>query len=334
MAAKKHWRMTCQLLHEAEVSLRQDTSIVLYNCAMLSVEDWQKAVLLLEAATLQDLQPSVVSLNSLIAACAAAAAWEKALHVFSSSASLEGDLTSLNSAMTACRNATRWDVVLGLFKAQGHRLPMSSDVITFNIMAGACAAVHQWQQAITFLQDMLQHALTPTSSTFNTLMTGCEQAQQWWRAFVLYEKMQHLGIQADATTHGTLLSAMERANHWQHAAYALCTGVFSNRALLNGVLNASSSSGQWELTLQLLHSGHETDMLSFGTTALALAKGHHWQHIVALLEGLGFQPRSKKTLMLKTLQLALEEGHCRGLTVKHHSIPSTDLWRSRQQAVP
>eukprot|EP00913_Durusdinium_trenchii_P027725 g25998.t1 len=104
-------------------------------------------------------------------------------------------------------------------------------------------------------------------------MTGCEQAQQWWRAFVLYEKMQHLGIQADATTHGTLLSAMERANHWQHAAYALCTGVFSNRALLNGVLNASSSSGQWELTLQLLHSGHETDMLSFGTTALALAKG-------------------------------------------------------------
>lgn len=51
--------------------------------------------------------------------------------------------------------------------------------------------------------------------------------------------------------------------------------------------------------------------------------------------------------MLKTLQLALEEGrilivsdcfrtassrpppgHCRGLTVKHHSIPSTDLWRS------
>ena len=64
------------------------------------------------------------------------------------------------------------------------------------------------------------------------------------------------------------------ANHWQHAAYALCTGVFSNRALLNGVLNASSSSlglryayilpnhmetccaddfggGQWELTLQL-----------------------------------------------------------------------------------
>ena len=39
-----------------------------------------------------------------------------------------------------------------MFKASSS-LSLVVEVITFNIMAGACAAVHQWQQAITFLQD-------------------------------------------------------------------------------------------------------------------------------------------------------------------------------------
>ncbi|CAL1132868.1 unnamed protein product [Cladocopium goreaui] len=77
VAAERHWRIALDLLRRAEAVGAHPE--VVYNSVMTAFGgDWQKAVLVLEASASKRLQPSVVSLNSILSACAVAANWAKA----------------------------------------------------------------------------------------------------------------------------------------------------------------------------------------------------------------------------------------------------------------
>eukprot|EP00435_Cladocopium_sp_Y103_P066306 s206_g28.t1 len=129
------------------------------------------------------------------------------------------------------------------------------------------------------------------------------------------------------------------ANHWHQALHVLNTAVrvlgTDSRALYNGVLKACATSEQWELVIELMATSTREprislDMLSYGIAASALAKGKHWQHLLALFEGLSFQeerPARLNPLLLKALQFACE-GHTHPISGNNGCVSSSDLRRS------
>ena len=261
MASARRWRQALLLLSEVEQHNVRDATMVLYNSAIKAMgSQWSQAFQILHRARQRQLQPTVITLNSLLAACSLAACWEEAIHVFSIRRIATSDLISLNTAMAACRNAGHWDVALRLLRshAGGSKAlrGVRADVVTFNTAMSACANGQRWEMTLALLRRAVRQDIQPNISSFNTAMTACVQAHRWPLAIILFAQLQRNDCQGDIITFTTLLSAMESASRWQQALQLYfhqlpASGLKANAIANNCLLATCAAAQQWEMLIEL-----------------------------------------------------------------------------------
>ena len=81
--------------------------------------------------------------------------------------------------------------------------------MTFGALISACAEGQQWQQSLSFLDEMRPSGLQPDVITFSALIGACSTGQLWQRALGFLDEMRHGGRQPDVTTFSALLSARD-----------------------------------------------------------------------------------------------------------------------------
>lgn len=128
---------------------------------------WQRALWL--AAELESKVPGDLILqNSLIAACQKAGQWHRALQLLAElpSKALQPTVVSYNTAISAC--ATVWQIAMML----AHRTDVQRDVITFNAaMSSLDQDVLQWQRAFHLFLSLRRNDLLPSLVTCSTAMS-------------------------------------------------------------------------------------------------------------------------------------------------------------------
>ncbi|CAE7851096.1 unnamed protein product [Symbiodinium necroappetens] len=300
MASARRWQSAFSLLQEVEEQSPHDATIVLYNNMITAMGPrWLQAFEILCRARRRRLQPTVVTLNSLLAACSLGAEWSMCLRLLGTTSFGSSDLMSLNTAIAACRNAGRWDIAWLLFTRQAGLQRKSTrkanaksiDVVTCNTTASACADGQQWQLVLVLHKHMANRFIKPNTTTFNTMMASCAKARRWHYAVDFYRQLQESSCRSDIITVATLLGAAEASSRWQLALrtyfhYLLSTVLKPNVVANNSLLAACAAGQQWEVAMQLAcgedHLSPQ-DFLTHCILALMLRRGSHWKLMLALM---------------------------------------------------
>ena len=297
MAKARHWRRALSLLMEVEENAPKDATIVLYNNLITAMgTHWSRALAILHRAQQRHLQPTNITLNSLIAACSQGADWAEAVNLFFDRSIAIADLVSLNTAIAACGNAGRWDAALRLFRSCASRRKIlageSFDIVTWNAIAGACAVGQQWKLVLSMGAEMTRHNLEPNILTFNTMLKSCAQAHRWPLALAVFAELQQSSCRSDIITYTTVLSALEVASHWQKAVKLYfhelaLSGIETNVVASNSLLAACAAGQQWELVTQLVLAVDRLaphDPFTYGIVSNMLQQGSQWRPMLALLQ--------------------------------------------------
>ena len=319
MASARHWREALSLLLEVETHSPDDATIVLYNSVIKSMGSrWCEAFSIWNRAHERRLQPTVITLNSLLSACSLSARWASSISLLYQDLVVSSDLVSLNSAIAACRNAGRWDVACFLFSQAGRHRGLTSkpvDIVTFNATASAYAAGQRWQRVLELYARMATDSVKPNTTTFNTIMTSCSNARRWPFALAVFNDLRESSCQGDIITFTSLLSAVETASFWRQAIRLYfhqlrAMGLKANLVANNSLLAACSAGRQWELVMQLgcgrdqRDHLHPRDALTYGILGNMLQRGGHWKLMLALLQQFAQPPKILLTLAAATCEKA------------------------------
>ena len=346
MASARRWQSACSLLQEVEEQSPHDATIVLYNNIITAMGPrWLHAFEVLRKALERRLQPTVVTLNSLLAACSLGAEWSRCLRLLSTTCFGSSDLMSLNTAIAACRNAGRWDIAWLLFTRQAGLQSQSTrkvsaesiDVVTCNTTASACADGQQWQMVLVLHKHMANRLIKPNTTTFNTMMASCAKARRWQYAVAFYSQLQESSCQTDVITFATLLGAAEASSRWQQALrtyfhHLQSTALMPNVVANNSLLAACAAGQQWEVAVQLACGEDHLrpqDFLTHCILGLMLRRGSHWQLMLAFMA----QEKvcQESAAFLQTLASSVCEQTCHSCTplrrTRSDAIPTTSLLR-------
>eukprot|EP00435_Cladocopium_sp_Y103_P068042 s206_g30.t4 len=196
VAAERHWRIALDLLRRAEDC--DGVSIVVYNSVMTAFEgDWQKAVLVLEASASKRLQPSVVSLNSILSACAIAVNWAKvpppSIHP---SLAVQHDLQQSKHCyffgIVVSAKSNNWQPYSTCSCMCSGRWPQSS--------SNACLASHGWKPEVV----QANHDIAVASRN-----------SQWRKCLFLLHRFRVVDLQQDAVSFNSAIGGLKR--HWPFA---------------------------------------------------------------------------------------------------------------------
>ena len=346
MASARRWQSAFFLLQEVEEQSPHDATIVLYNNMITAMGPrWLQAFEILCRARGRGLQPTVVTLNSLLAACSLGAEWSMCLRLLSTTSFGSSDLMSLNTAIAACRNAGRWDIAWLLFTRQAglqrnttrKATTKSIDVVTCNTTASACADGQQWQLVLVLHKHMANRFIKPNTTTFNTMMASCAKARRWHYALDFYRQLQESSCRSDIITFATLLGAAEASSRWQQALrtyfhHLLSTVLKPNVVANNSLLAACAAGQQWEVAMQLAcgedHLSPQ-DFLTHCILALMLRRGSQWKLMLALMaqEKVG----QESAPFFQTLASSVCEQTCHSWTplrrTRSDAVPTTSLLR-------
>ena len=105
--------------------------------------------------------------NSLIAACQKAGQWQRALQLLAELTikTLQPTVVSYNAAISAC--ATVWQIAMML----AHRTDLQRDVITFNAAMSSLDQDLQWQWAFHLFLSLKWNGLLPSVVTCSIAMS-------------------------------------------------------------------------------------------------------------------------------------------------------------------
>ena len=145
---------------------------------------WAKGLQLLGELKHCQLQPDVITLNSLISACGKASEWPLALEL-GQNLQLTGDVITYNSLLDACRQAKLWQ--LGLMLLEEAKNMLEVNMVTYTTAISACGEAGKWQEALELLQEAVKK-ITPNVFLYNASITACDE--HWQEALLLFNTLE------------------------------------------------------------------------------------------------------------------------------------------------
>eukprot|EP00913_Durusdinium_trenchii_P013712 g12874.t1 len=226
----------------------------------------------LEILKASDVHIDLVGWNALMAL---------SLHLLSESllTNLQPDIISYNSVITAC-SGHHWPLALHLlfFSRQARLVP---SIISFNAAIAACDKGHQWQKALQLFQDLQEEHVSPTRVTYNSLLSACEVGLPWSSLLHLLSLSQHLPEhRGEADAWAAVASACAKTLAWAVALDALeVIRMTMPEAAWHATLRACALALK-RSALVLLHQGQcqqlQMPRSSDVSSLLVAARGERW----------------------------------------------------------
>lgn len=183
--------------------------------ACSKADRWEESLNLLQLYGSEE--TSVVSFNSLIAACGRCSRPDVAIEVLNEMEAhgIEPDQLSFRNAIIACNQAEHrsvrdnqpdsgirevqqqepmmfewWECALSLLRRM-KEIGLSPDIQTYSSVISACEAAGKWQRALGVLQGMKEK--DKNLYCYNAAISACEKGGAWVEAVELYERMKERG---------------------------------------------------------------------------------------------------------------------------------------------
>ena len=306
------WLQALEFLQDMQ--WRNVTHVVTHTAAISACGkcgDWQGALFLLYDMESLRMQPTLVSINAAMDACAIGNQWLAAMELMQWSG-MQWDAITYSSVICACE----WTSALS------HLTEAHSKTLAQMVLQNSCisAVREQWQRSLQLLLDALQLALEPTLNTLNAAMVAC--AAEWPQSLQLLSQMgtgtpQNSGnpsgsnseivklfsyLKPDATTFTSVL--MSNDGDWQRAFHLFSK--FQNfqpdLVAYNALMYACAKGFQWDKTLQILNDLNDLNVIgrkeshgmngmngdsnekSFLIAMHACNLSKKWQHVLLVLE--------------------------------------------------
>ncbi|CAJ1329150.1 unnamed protein product [Effrenium voratum] len=187
------------------------------------------------------------------------------------------DIFHVNAALDVCAKGGAWASALGASWAGWAGLRL--DVVSFGSLASACASRGRWADAFEVLAEMRRERHLPNLIICNSALHSCAFELRWRQALGLRRSMVHAGMSPNDVSSSSLVSACE--GRWPLALRLLEDG--ASLFEQNGVISACEKGGRWEVALDLLHTMHVADTVSFSSAMAACGRRGKWRLAVALL---------------------------------------------------
>ena len=223
--------------------------------------EWKCACDLWTKMICSNLQPDVITYNTMISACGKTAAWSSAICLLHARLPMQWDVITVNSAMSSYEKVARWSHALALLAF----LPVTggdlkADAISYNAVITACARAGQWQiaqEAFAHLGCEYENGFQPSVVTYNAMVAACDWSGRWKQALEVFG-MARFSECKDLITYNSAISACDAAGagHLHHALTLLSDlkrdSLQGNVVTYTSVISACESGGQWQQALFLL----------------------------------------------------------------------------------
>ena len=315
-AKSRSWTHAVHLLRLKPWKRQMDTSnIICFNAALTGCQ-WYHNLQLFHLLRSEGLQADVISFNSVVAACGTKetslkSTWSQGLEALTSLflQNLQATVVTMNSATNMCQKNGQWTLALSMSsKLQQSKLAADSASFT-----SVLTAIDHWSQCLECLEQRIAVAKVLTTkgqrvntdeekshNILNTIILNSalsSLATAWRHTLQLTQQtlFGEFGCSADTITLNTAASACANAIHWEHALMLLNfkRDVCHRRFFLqpdvftyNTVLSACEKGQQWERVVQLLWEMDgihlKPDTISFN--AAVAACGAVWEMALNLVD--------------------------------------------------
>ena len=278
---ENQWQQAlASLISLQRVRVRTQT-VNAYNAAISACEkcsQWQQALALFEMLLMQNVQPDVISYNSIIST---SKDWTLAMFFLQSllQGKLQPTLVTFNAALSAFDSGEWMEAILLLEQLQSHRL--LPDLITFHTLLRASSKT-QWQHAFYWLSELGARYLQRDPITHSVVITACTHANRWERSLLLGSEALAMPS-CDAHTCTDSIVACERGGRWQSALCLLQGLVFlaveGDLVACNAAMSACASQGAWPQSLAGLHELDPREpaaLTAYDIAVIACANAEKW----------------------------------------------------------
>lgn len=275
-------------------------------------------------------------MEALIAACARAASWGRALALLQqargeAAASLARaappGVVAHSAAINACARGSRWQHAQQVFvdmMAEG----VAPNAIACNAVINACEKSARWEQAIAWLAELPAQRLRPTVISFNTAISACSRGKRWTQAVQLVEQLEkEAHLAPNSITLAAVLSGLDTARQakdgsdwlaeWQSKRLDLDTIAY------NVAISACEKGQAWASAFWLLQqmrgeeasSSSRPDVLSYNAAAssLEMQAPSQWWRTAQLLQQMRIDEVQADAITYNSLIAVCERGqqwHC------------------------
>lgn len=241
--------------------------------------DWRTALWLADEAAARGLKPDAELFTNTISACEAEP--NRAVEVFQQmlKKGIAPTVITLNALLTVVSKANQSALALEIFNEYFSRFDLAKDVVSFNIMMGACLRDKRWEEALQFLKMLREANVTPSATTLSAAVAACAQGGRCTMACALLDEMRTREMKIDTATMNDAITASGRAGHWERALGHLATmsskGIERTEYSYNAAMGACRRAGRWREALALLeelvaHEGLRPNAYSFSTVVDSL----------------------------------------------------------------
>ena len=259
MAAHGSWSKMFYILqalrHTVPSSLDGDDATIALNItlrACAAAHAWEQALSMVLYVRKLEVQPSVATLGTVLAACERSAQWRAAVELLSGKMARWGwqdvlpNVVCYNTAIAACRRTRHWKQALQLLR-DGHERSLRPDGVSVATTLRAVSSLkdHEWSgRAEELLLDMRRsriHAADPV-----TLLGGAEaegstllSSFSWTRALeILMSSVSGTCAGALSNSVNSALAVLRRHRRWAEALHVmtvLCQRAPRTDILVDGV---------------------------------------------------------------------------------------------------
>ncbi|CAL1142299.1 unnamed protein product [Cladocopium goreaui] len=213
----------------------------------------------------RNLEPDLISCNTMLNALATATRWHTSLTLMD--AIWSPDAFSYNSALSALQGLEdQWFRALAVMDTKAFQ----PDLVTFTSIASSCAKALQWQSDVALLSSLQNSATEIDLITFNALSscfgTGSAPAFHGWRKC---QVLLSIGLRRDSISFGAMVSCAAWPAALQGLQGMQQVSVRPTRVTWNSLAQRLAEAQLWLRTFLLL--GHDgVDAISFNTAICAV----------------------------------------------------------------
>ncbi|CAE7235602.1 unnamed protein product [Symbiodinium necroappetens] len=181
-----------------------------------SLAQWQSCLSSLQELLSKTIRTNAITINSSIAACGKAEKWQQTLQILADSDDTLTDLITFNAILDAC-SGNAWQVAIRMFQ---HLCSQHTpDLVSYNAVIASLVPSGNWRLALALAGELPQRRLRANRITYSSLASVCGRIHQWQIALTLLEQLTaelregdwHSVLGGDVILCSSVLSACELA---------------------------------------------------------------------------------------------------------------------------
>ncbi|CAJ1426811.1 unnamed protein product [Effrenium voratum] len=205
-------------------ALRSDTiefGACLNGCSL--GQKWSQAIQLLGLLGQKDLESSQVADNSVLSACQSLGRWQMSITML---CAVQPDLITMNTVLAACDKAHQWKRASELLQ-QAAAVELQADSILRSVAIGSCQRTRQWRPALGMFST---GGLRPCIAMCNEVIAACSGPTRWPLALHLLHELPGSELSPNEVTCGACLDSLTEAGiQWRFTVALLNTFLSSTR---------------------------------------------------------------------------------------------------------